>query len=87
MNETLHKTRGILLLLLYLIIEAALLIGNYFQEGQYLFIFAIMLTPLALTYIGSTCFGAFSNEWSQKRWVITAGIWLVMTSGLAWVLN
>ncbi|MDN0078556.1 hypothetical protein QVO32_03910 [Bacteroides gallinaceum] len=87
MNETLYKTRGILLLLLYLIIEAALLIGYYAYDERALFIFAIMLTPLALTYIGSTCFGAFSNKWSQKRWIITTGIWLIMTSGLAWALN
>ena len=83
----LYKRRGIILSLLYLVIEAGLLIGNYFYDGQCLFTFAIMLTPLAISYIASTCFGAYRNTWSQKRWAITAIAWLVMTSGLAWMMN
>ena len=87
MNKTLYKTRGILFSLLYLMVEAALLAGYCMYDERCLFIFAIMLTPLALSYIGSTCFGAYSNTWSQKRWAITTILWLVMTSGIAWVLN
>ena len=83
-----HKRRGIILSLLYLIIEAGLLGGYYVYDKRFLFIFALMFTPLAITYIASTCFGAaYRNTWSQKRWAITAIAWLVMTSGLAWVLN
>ena len=84
----LYKRRGIILSLLYLIIEAGLLAVYYVYDERCLFIFALMLTPLAIPYIASTCFGAYyRNTWSQKRWAITAIAWLVMTSGLAWVLN
>lgn len=88
-KKQIRKGRGILLIALYVALEAALLGGAYAGWDNpcriYLYNLAIMLTPLAFVYINSTCFsGTWPKAWSGKRWAVVAILWLAAVLLLRW---
>lgn len=76
-TRQLHGRRGIVLILIYIVLEAGLWGASKAYDSNVSFSLATLLTPLAFLYINATCFGG-RPVWSGKRWTAVALVWLAV---------
>lgn len=83
--KPIRKRLCIILIAVFVVVEAALYAGVYMWDYACLQSLAILLTPFAFLYINSTCLGGTYPSWSGKQWALAAFVTVAVALAVGWI--